>query len=375
MSGDARLWALYTATHSPQTLASGNTHQFQVVARLTPGVTLEAAKAAVSLLLLIARVNVASLLLARAAARRRELAVRLAIGASRGRVIRQLLTESAVLAGIGVTVGLLLAAAAVRRLRIMAPLTAANLGSLRGNLTTISLGGIALDARAVGFSVVVSLAAGLGAGLAPALSAARVPLANAMREGSTAPRVFSGLRRLTPRGALVIAEIALAVVLLVGSGLMVRSLGRLFDVQAGYRPDRLLTARVTLNATRARTEPIGRMWDEVIQRVSSIPGVTSVAVGSCAPAGDHCEGTDIALPGRSSYHGVAARTRRPALRREQCRPRHLRRVCRRARHGVRSRCGRAGATRNARAAVAGVARRMNAAHAPGGIRNSANNSP
>src|SRR6185503_13787982 len=125
----------------------------------------------------------------------------------------------------------------------------------------------------------------------PALSAARVPLADAMRQGATSPPVFAGLRRLTPRGALVIGEIALAVVLLVGSGLMVRSLSRLFNAQAGYQPDHLLTARVALNATRARNEPIGQLWDEVVARVSAIPGVVSVATGSCAPVGDHCDGT------------------------------------------------------------------------------------
>ena len=108
---------------------------------------------------------------------------------------------------------------------------------------------------------------------------------------------------------LVMAEIALAVVLLVTSGLMVRSLGRLFDAQVGYRPEGVVTARVALTSNRAPNQPIGPMWDEVIQRVSAIPGVTSAAVGSCSPVGDHCEGTDIRVAGRSedahvSFHVV-----------------------------------------------------------------------
>jgi len=108
----------------------------------------------------------------------------------------------------------------------------------------------------------------------------------------------------------VMAEIALAVVLLVTSGLMVRSLGRLFDAQVGYRPEGVLTARVALASGRVTNQPVGQLWDEVIQRVSALPGVTSVAVGSCAPVGDHCEGTDVRVQGHSaeahvSFHSVS----------------------------------------------------------------------
>jgi putative ABC transport system permease protein len=266
--------------------------------------------AAVSLLLLIACVNVANLLLARSAARRRELAVRLAIGAAQGRLVRQLLTESAILSVAGVIAGLGFAALAVRALSAMAPLAAANLSSVRGTLTAISLGGISLDGRAVGAAAVVAVFTTLVAGLIPALAAARLPVADAMRQGAVATPAFSGLRRLTSRGALVMAEIALAVVLLVTSGLMVRSLRQLFDAQVGYRPDGVLTARISLASARARTESIGALWNEVIQRVAAIPGVTSVAVGSCAPVGDHCEGTSIRVRGHNddahvSFHVVS----------------------------------------------------------------------
>jgi len=356
MSGNARLWPLFTAVRGLSTLQSPTTHQFDAVARLTPGVTVAAAKTdivnagrvvnatypddgggtwraagytlqelrvdpmvgrsvvvlavAVSMLLLIACVNVANLLLARAAARRRELAVRLAIGAGRGRLVRQLLTESAILSAVGAIGGLLLAAVAVRALSAMAPLAAANLSTVRGTLTAITLGGIALDGRAAGVAVLVAVFTGIVAGLIPALAAARLPVADAMRQGAVATPAFSGLRRLTSRGVLVMAEIALAVVLLVTSGLMVRTLGHLFDAQVGYRPDGVLTARIGLAPGRTSAQPVGALWDEVIQRVSALPGVTAVAVGSCAPVGDHCEGTDIQLAGHSdqahvSFHVVS----------------------------------------------------------------------
>jgi len=357
MSGSARIWPLYTAVRGLSTLQGAKTHQFEVVTRLTPGATIAAAKTdmvnvgrvvnatypdegagapwraaaytlqelrvdpmvgrsvivlavAVSLLLLISCVNVANLLLARAAARRREMAVRLAIGAGSGRLVRQLLTESALLSMAGVIVGLILAALAVRALSAMAPLAAANLSTVRGTLTAISLGGIALDGRAAGVAVIIAIFTGLVAGLIPALAAARLPVADAMREGAVATPAFSGLRRLTSRGVLVMAEIGLAVVLLVTSGLMIRSVRELFVAQVGYRPDGVLTARVALSSGRARSQPVNLLWDEVIQRVSALPGVTSVAVGSCAPVGDHCEGTSISVAGHSedahvSYHVVS----------------------------------------------------------------------
>ena len=356
MSGMARLWPLYTAVRGLSTLQAATTHQFEVVARLTPGTTPAVAKTdivnagrivnatypdegggtwravgytleelrvdpmvgrsvvvlavAVSMLLLIACVNVANLLLARAAARRRELAVRLAIGAGRGRLVRQLLTESAMLSIAGVIAGLVLAAFAIRALSALAPLAAANLSTVRGTLTAISLGRIALDTHAAAAAIVVAMFTGLVAGLVPAFAAARIPVADAMRQGAVATPAFSGLRRLTSRGVLVMAEIALAVVLLVTSGLMVRTLSHLLDAQVGYRPDGVLTARIGLAPARAASQPVGPLWDEVIQRAAALPGVTSVAVGSCAPVGDHCEGTDLRVAGHSeeahvSFHVVS----------------------------------------------------------------------
>ncbi|HEY4129527.1 MAG TPA: ABC transporter permease [Gemmatimonadaceae bacterium] len=350
MSGSARIWPLLTAMRSADQLRQVDAHNFEVVARLAPGASVAAAReamvdlgrtidatypndvghwraagytldelrvdplvgksvlilaGAVALLLLIACVNVASLLLARGAARRRELAVRMAIGASRRRLISQMLTESAVLAGAGVLIGLVLALLSVRALASMAPLTAANLSSSRGSLTALALGGIALDWRSVLFSTIVALGAGIAAGLAPALSAAKMSLADAMRQNATTDAAFTGLRRITTRGVLIVAEIALAVILLVGSGLMIRSLSQLFDTPLGYQPDHLLTARVTLNAARVRTEPTGQLWDELTRRVGAMPGVVSAAITSCAPVGDHCDGTDISVPGHIGHAHVS----------------------------------------------------------------------
>jgi predicted permease len=236
--------------------------------------------------------------------------VRLAIGATGRRLASQLLTESAVLAALGIVAGLVVALAGVRLLSSMAPLTASTFSSVRGNLTSVSLSLIGVDARALGACVAVAMIAGLGAGLMPALAAVRTPLADAIRQGATTQTGFGGLRRVTARGALVTAEIALAVVLLVGAGLMTRSLSRLFDAPLGYRPDNLLTARVALNAVRLNVEGGGALWNEVIQRAARIPGVASAAVASCAPVGDHCEGTDVTLVGETtpthvSFHIVS----------------------------------------------------------------------
>ena len=351
LSGAARMWALLTAVRLPQVLAQANAHNFDVVARLAAGTSVAAAKTAVVdagravdalypdtqighwraavyslndlrvdplvarsvlvlaagvvLLLVIACVNVASLLLARGASRRRELAIRLAIGATGRRLASQLLTESAVLAALGVVAGLGLAIVGVRLLSAMAPLTASTFSSVRGSLTSVSLSLISVDARALAVCVVVATIAGLGAGLVPAFAAMRTPLADAMRQGASTQTGFAGLRRLSARGMLVTGEIALAVVLLVAAGLMTRSLSRLFDAPLGYRPDNLLTARVSLNAARLNVEQAGAIWNEVMQRVARIPGVTGVGVTSCAPVGDHCEGTDVSIVGEKAATHVS----------------------------------------------------------------------
>ena len=357
MGGTANLWALYTAVRSIESLESPGTHQFEVVAHLRPGLTIDAAKlqmadagrvvdavypgtegapwsaaaytlrevrvdpaiarsvvmlaAAVVVLLLIACVNLANLLLARGAARRRELSVRLAIGAAPGRLVRQLLTESVVITSLGAVLGIVLAAIAARGLAAGSPVAGASTGSLRTSLTTVTLAGIGLDARAVAFAVGLTVVTGMLVGLMPALTAARAPLAEAMRQGTTSAPVFAGLRRLTSRGILVMSEIALAIVLVVASGLMIRSLERLLAAQVGYDPDALLTARLNLASGRAVTDSAPQFWTRVLDGVSTLPGVISAAVGSCAPIGDHCEGTGIRVRGHAedahvAYHVISS---------------------------------------------------------------------
>ncbi len=351
MSGTATLWVLYTAVRPQSTLQNESAHQFEVVARLAPGISSVAAKSAmrrvgellnatypgeegapwrataytldelrvdpavarsvvvlagaVALLLAIACVNIANLLLTRGAARRRELAIRLAIGADRQRLVRQLLTESIVLASLGVAAGLALAVVGVRALAAAAPVAAPTSAGVRGTLTTLTLGGIGFDAKAAAFAIAIALLTGIVVGLAPALSASRIPLANAMRPGTSQASAFAGVRRMTARGALVAVEIGLAVVLLVTSGLMLRSLQKLLEAKVGYDPDGVLTARVSLSAGRFARDSAQAMWDEVLRGVASLPGVTNVAVASCAPVGDSCDGTGVRPKGRREDMHVA----------------------------------------------------------------------
>jgi putative ABC transport system permease protein len=356
LSGDADLWVLITSIRSRAVLTGAGVHQFQMISRLRRGVTLPQANdavrdagrlvdqrfpdtdrdtwgaaaytlsemrvdpalrrsvlilgVAVALVLLIACANIANLLLERGATRHREIAVRLAIGASRGRLVRQLLTESAVLAALGAVAGLLVAAASVRVLAAMVPAGADTFagffGGEQAGLTRVALSGIRLDGAALLFTLLVTAVTGLLFGLAPALAASRAPLIDAMRAGTAAAPAFSGLRRLTGRGVLVAAEVALAVVLLVTAGLMIKSLGRLFETRVGYDPDGLLTARVSLSSSRYSPDSAAQLWDEILARVAAVPGAAGVATGSCAPVGDNCEGTSIGVAGRtgSSHVGL-----------------------------------------------------------------------
>jgi putative ABC transport system permease protein len=225
---------------------------------------------AVAVLLLIACANVASLLLARSEARAREIALRTALGAARTRVVRQLLTESAVLALAGGGVGLMLAAWGVRGLVLAAPPTIPRLDT------------IGLDGRVLAFTVLVSGLTGLLFGLAPALHAVGADLTSALIDGGRSGT--TGRARQTFRRALVVGQIALALVLVTGSGLLVRSFLTLSRVDPGFDPGHLLTARVDLSPVRYReNDRIRAFYQEVIGRVSALPGVTSAAAARALP--------------------------------------------------------------------------------------------
>jgi predicted permease len=225
---------------------------------------------AVAFLLLIACVNVANLLLVRGDARVREMAVRTAIGASPARLMRQLITESVVLAVVGALLGLGLAAAALRVLTSVDPTSLPPLAPVR------------LDMTVVAFTLLLGVATTLLFGLAPALRALHVDLIESLREGSQ--HATAGHWRQRLRGALVAVEVALAVVLVIGAGLMIRSLAALGDVDLGFNPDRVLTMRVTIPASKYRTnENVAHFFDELQQRVNALPGVDAAGVVRALP--------------------------------------------------------------------------------------------
>jgi predicted permease len=225
---------------------------------------------AVGLVFLIACANVANLLLARAGGRAREVAIRTALGAGRGRLIRQFLTECLVLALAGGTLGVLLAWAAM--------------GALRAWISPdlIRSSDIALDLRVLAFSFAVSLLAAIVFGLAPAIEASGTNLSDPLREGAAATGE-SGRRKRT-RNLLVIGETAFSFVLLIGAGLLGKSFLRLRDVPLGFRPARVLTAGMSLPRSQySRPEQWIGFYTRLVERLKSDPGVEGVTAALPLP--------------------------------------------------------------------------------------------
>lgn len=231
---------------------------------------------AVTLILFIACANVANLTLARGVARQKELAVRAAIGGGRLRLIRQLLTESLLLALAGGVVGLLLAWGLTSLLAVLSPPGAFGKVAL---LSTIKI-----DGGVLAFTLLVSLFSGVVFGLAPALQFSRPDLNAALKEG-----IQGGvLHRGRMRQALLIAEVSLAVVLLIGAGLLIRSFVNMLNVDLGFRPDHLLTARISLPYPRYEDEDRRKQFfEQTLQRLEALPGVESVALTSALPMTDY----------------------------------------------------------------------------------------
>jgi putative ABC transport system permease protein len=219
---------------------------------------------AVVCVLLIANANVANLLLARASARGKEIALRAAMGASRARIIRQLLTESVLLAGLGGLGGLLLAQWGTETLIEMVP----------QNIPRIST--IQLDTSVLVFTLLVSLATGVIFGLVPAWQASHVDLNSSLKSGTRTGGGGEGKGRV--RNALIMAEVALALILLISAGLLIQSFARLGRVQPGLRTDRLLTARIGLSdVAYPKNENVSAFYDQFLTRVRAIPGVESAS--------------------------------------------------------------------------------------------------
>jgi len=307
---EAVLWV--PARFTPQELAEPGNYYFDVLARLKPDTSLLQARAdmepiarrleqqypqtknrlrisvtelhehltrevrptmamllgAVGLVLLTACANLANLLLVRAAARRKEVALRKVLGAGHARLARQLITESAVLAGMGAAVGIALSSATFSYLTRLLP------GTLPGTST------LRIDASVLLFTASIAALIVLAIGTAPALAAVRTGLEAALR--SSSGRTTTASRRL--RGLLVIAEITMTVVLLVAAGLLLRSYDRVLAVEPGFNPQHVLLAETVLPPSKYRTlESRTRFYDGVLERVTALPGVTRAAYANYPP--------------------------------------------------------------------------------------------
>ena len=311
-SHDIDLWTPMAFTS--QQLTERGAHYLQVVARLRAGVTLAQANAglqvlcrrlaraypdtnagirrffaeplqdtytqgartslivlmaAVGFILLIACANIANLLLARATGRQREIAVRTALGAARARIVRQMLTESALLAVGGGLLGILLADWCFNFLKNLIPQDLSQ---------TVSL---ALDPGVLAFAVAISLASSFLFGMAPALQVSRIDLNSVLKEGG---RGSPGPRRGSMRNLLVIGEVALALILLVGSGLLLESFAKLRGVDPGFRADHVLTVRVDAPITKyGDFTKRSAFFQRVLERVRALPGVEAAGLTSALP--------------------------------------------------------------------------------------------
>jgi predicted permease len=326
-SQDVELWVPMAFT--AQQAASRGSHYLQVVARMKPGVTVQQAQAemstiatrlqqqypkqntdlgavvvplhehvvgdirpallillgAVGLVLLIACANVANLLLARAAVRQKEIAVRVAFGASRWRLVRQFLTESVLLAAIGGLFGLLLSIVGIALLTKFIP----------PNISQVKA--ITLDARVLGFTLLISLMTGVIFGLVPALQASMFNPNETLKEGGRDSTAGSRGNRI--RGFLVIAEVAVSLILLIGAGLLINSFLRLRSVDPGFKSENLLTMKVVLSPLKyPDLTRRSVFYTNLIQRVEALPGVKSAAVTTNLPLYRQGNSTGIEIEGR-----------------------------------------------------------------------------
>lgn len=338
LSGLAELW-INTASLGSEELEQRWSHSHNVVARLAPGVAFSQALAevqllgpridaahpspipdggamgatarplaairtdptigrtvvvlavAVGLVLIIACVNLTNLLLARALGRQRELAVCLAVGARRSHLVQTLLAEGVLLGLAGGVVGVLLTWLGVRGLgSLWAGMSGAVGGGLTG-LTAVGFSGIGIAPMVLLFLLGVSILTAVLVGLLPALRASRPELTQALHGAAGAASVAG--RRFTIRDALVTAQLALAVTLLVGAGLMIRSMGNLMATDAGVDPTQVASARIAISPDSYQPDSAVGFYAELLERVRALPGVTTAALGNCPPLNGGCNGTVI----------------------------------------------------------------------------------
>jgi predicted permease len=241
---------------------------------------------AVGLVLLIACVNVANLQLSRASSRRREIAVRMAIGAGRRRLVRLLLTESLLLAIAGGVLALGVAWTGTRALSHVRS-EVVDFAS-RAPIGAVNFALIHLDWTALAFAFGLALVVGLLFGLVPALGATRSTLANALKEGDASLSGGRMARSFTGRRLLVVVEVALALVLLAGSGLMLRSLSKMLAVDEGFDPRNVLSLRLTIPGGSIGRDSLPGFYSQVVARLHAVPGVTNVGLGNCPPLSGGC---------------------------------------------------------------------------------------
>ena len=327
---DSKVGLWVPIAFAPETLQSRGRHYLRVVARLKPGVTMEQANAevrtifqriaadnqdtagrlsafvvpmrdelagevrrpllmllvAVGFVLLIACANIANLLLSRATSRRREMAVRTALGASRFRILRQLLVESLLLAGAGAICGLLLASWSFAFLQRLIP------DGMAGSTT------LSLDLPVLGFTILITLLTAIVFGLAPAFQASKIDLNEALKQGGGRSGINAGSNRL--RNVMVVAEVALALVLLVGAGLLIQTFLKLRNQYSTLRPESVLTLRTVLSPTKY-SEHSQRVafYQNVLQRVKTLPGVVSAGYVTNVP---------LAIKGGTNGFSIEGRT-------------------------------------------------------------------
>lgn len=245
---------------------------------------------AVVAVLLISCANVANLLLARATVRGHEIALRAALGAARGRIVRQLLTESLLIASIGGVLGTLLAIWGTRALLALAPTSLPRLSAVQ------------VDLRILLLSFGASLVCGVIFGLVPALAASKTDLVSSLKESERTDS--AGGTRQWLRRTFVVAEVAIALVLLVSGGLLIRSFGKLLDVKPGFDPHNVLTLRMSLpSAQYDKATKVAAFYDDVLARVSALPGVLHAGAAYQTPFTPGADNSVFSIRGRQANAG------------------------------------------------------------------------